>query len=349
MTETANLQSDGTILDTIFGGQSKTQSFLKEIAKHKMNNALVTGGSGYLGSHVCKELKKAEWNVTILDVKNPKHEYFDNFFQKDVRNENVLNDLFSENHFDVVFHFAGRIEVGDSLLDPTEFYHVNTGGTCTLLNAMVKHGANNIIYSSTAGIYEAQENLLRESDAKNWQNNPYAGSKLAAEHAIFHSKLNHVVFRYFNLAGADPENDIGECHEPETHLIPKIYQNLNNFTIFGNDYKTLDGTCVRDYVHVSDVAAAHITAAEHLLAGKHSLTLNLGTGRGYSVQEIINLIEKVTKQKVKYSYWPRREGDPPMLIADINLAKQLLNYRPKHDIISILQTAYNWHLKQNGK
>jgi UDP-glucose 4-epimerase len=179
-------------------------------------------------------------------------------------------------------------------------------------------------------------------------NNPYAASKYSAELEIRLSGLEYVIFRYFNLAGADPENEMGECHEPETHLIPRILQNLNNFTIYGNDYETPDGTCVRDYVHVSDVADAHVLAAEHLVNGKKSQILNLGTGRGYSVQDIVNLVKKVTGQDVTFRYDSRRAGDPPFLFADVSLAEKVLTYRPKHDIISIIQTAYNWHTRHDN-
>jgi UDP-glucose 4-epimerase len=180
--------------------------------------------------------------------------------------------------------------------EPTEFYEVNSGGTTTLLNLMSRLDLNNIIYSSTAGIYEPKNKPIREPDAKNWDNNPYAGSKLCAETAIRHSGLKHIIFRYFNLAGADHENDIGECHDPETHLIPKTFQNLNTFVeIYGTNYNTEDGTCVRDYVHVSDVANAHLLAANHLMAGKESHILNLGTGKGESVASIIGKIIQLTK------------------------------------------------------
>ena len=159
--------------------------------------------------------------------------------------------------------------------------------------------------------------------------------------------MNHIIFRYFNLAGADEDGDIGENHEPETHLIPKILQNLNNFEIYGSDYETKDGTCVRDYVHVSDVARVHIDAANYLLSEKKSHVLNLGTGTGYSVLEVIDAIEKHTNQKVFKQYHQRRAGDPPKLVSNIDLAKKILNYDPKHDISSIVKTAYNW--ERNGR
>lgn len=314
-----------------------------------MKFALVTGGSGYLGSHMCKLLKKNGWKVAIYDIKQPDHPYHDLVIQKDVCNINDLYDLFDEINFDIVFHFAGRIEVGDSIKNPTEFYRVNVGGTCNVLNAMVEYGVKNIIYSSTAGVYKPKDELIKETDATDWTNNPYAGSKLSAEQSIRHSGLNYIIFRYFNLAGASPDGDIGENHFPETHLIPRILQNINNFHIYGKDYSTPDGTCIRDYVHVDDVANAHLQAAERLLTGKQCHTINLGTGKGYSVKEIVNLVEKITGQRITYQFVPRREGDPNSLVADSTIAKNILYFEPKYDIISMIETAYNWHLKYDNQ
>jgi UDP-glucose-4-epimerase GalE len=307
--------------------------------------ALVTGGSGYLGSHVCKRLKQEGWDVVVYDIKKPKHEYAELYCQGDIRDRNTLDDLLKKVKFDVVFHFAGRIEVGESVKIPTEFYDVNTGGTCNLLNVMVKHGVQNIIYSSTAAVYRTMDIQLDEFDEVQYKTNAYAGSKLSAEYAIQQSGLKHIIFRYFNLAGADPDGEMGEDHEPETHLIPRIIQNLNNVEVYGKDYNTTDGTCVRDYVHVCDVAEAHIAAAKYLLDGKESNVLNLGTGKGYSVDKIVTLIEKIIGKQIDVKYLPRRPGDPAKLVANVDLAKKVLNYRPKHDIMSILQTAYNWHTK----
>ena len=307
--------------------------------------ALVTGGSGYLGSHVCKRLKQEGWDVVVYDIRNPKHTYTDIYCQGDIRDRNTLDDLLGKVKFDVVFHFAGRIEVGESVKIPTEFYDVNTGGTCNLLNVMVKHGVNNIIYSSTAAVYRTINHQFDEFDEVQYKTNAYAGSKLSAEYAIQQSGLSHIIFRYFNLAGADPDGEMGEDHEPETHLIPRIIQNLNNVEVYGKNYDTTDGTCVRDYVHVCDVAEAHIAAAKYLLDGKVSNVLNLGTGKGYSVDKIITLIEKIIGKQINVKYLPRRPGDPAKLVANVDLAKKVLNYRPKHDIMSILQTAYNWHTK----
>jgi len=307
--------------------------------------ALVTGGSGYLGSHVCKRLKQEGWTVVVYDIKEPKHKYADLYCQGDIRDRNTLNDLLKKIKIDVVFHFAGRIEVGESVKIPTEFYDVNTGGTCNLLNVMVKHDVKNIIYSSTAAVYRTVDYELDEYDEVQYKTNAYAGSKLSAEYAIQQSGLNHIIFRYFNLAGADSDGEMGEDHDPETHLIPRIIQNLNNVEVYGHDYPTTDGTCVRDYVHVCDVAEAHLNAAKYLIEGNVSIILNLGTGKGYSVNKIITLIEKVAGRKIDIKYLSRRPGDPSKLVANVNLAKKILKYRPKHDIMSILQTAYDWHTK----
>jgi UDP-glucose-4-epimerase GalE len=304
-----------------------------------MKTALITGVSGYLGSHVAKELKKAGWKVVGLDIVHTINPYVDIFYLCNVRDDVSLNELFSRVKIDTVFHFAGLIEVGESVKKPSEYWRVNAGGTINLLDVMKRHKVNNILYSSTAGLYETNNILLNEECPVNPYNNPYAGSKYAAEIAIKQSGLNYQIFRYFNLAGADPEGEFGENHFPETHLIPRIFENLNNFTIYGKDYDTLDGTCVRDYVHVSDVAEAHVLAANNL----NNLTINRGTGEGYSVKEIVNLVEFVTGNRVNFTFGERREGDPSQLVADISLAKEHLNYLPKHSIVSIVDTAYKWH------
>ncbi len=313
-----------------------------------MKTALITGVSGYLGSHLAKTLNLAGWKVVGVDKKHTHNRYVHLFYPCDVNDAESLHILFDRIKIDVVFHLAGRIEIGESVKHPTVFFHNNTAGTNTMLDVMKYWGVDKIIYSSTAGVYQSKDYSITEKDEVNPLNNPYAGSKFAAELAIRHSQIKNVIFRYFNLAGADPENEMGECHEPETHLIPVILQNLNNFIVYGGDYDTPDGTCVRDYVHVSDVAEAHLLAAEYLLSGGESQTINLGTGKGYSVKEIINLIEFSTGEKVSYSIGERRTGDPAFLTADISFAKSLLKYRPKHDIISIIKTAYNWETRDRN-
>ncbi len=318
-----------------------------------MKTALVTGSSGYLGSHLCKYLKQSGWSVVAIDIVRPKHSYYDVFQYIDVRNHEVINYLFLKTKIDAVFHMAGRIEIGESVKDPTEFWEVNTGGTCTILNAMKKHGVKYFVYSSTAGVYKPDrinklfDIPISEMDNVTFDHNPYSASKLASENAIKQSGINYMIFRYFNLAGADEELDIGENHEPETHLIPRILQNLNNFELYGDDYDTEDGSCVRDYVHVTDVAKAHITGLEYLMSGGQSALMNLGTGKGHSNLEIINLIKNKLNLPVKYTVVSRRQGDPDSLVADINLAQKVLNFKPRYDIMDILQTAYDWHLKND--
>ena len=278
----------------------------------------------------------------------PEHPYYDSFQLIDVRDRHLIDSYFFRHKIDAVFHLAGRIEVGESTKYPTEFWEVNVAGTCIILNAMKHYGVKYILYSSTAGVYYPG-NLPIKEDSMVVDNHVYGSSKFAAENAILGSGIKHIIFRYFNLAGADPENDIGENHEPETHLIPRILQNLNSFELYGDNYDTPDGSCIRDYVHVSDVAEAHISGVNYLMNGGESQLLNLGTGKGHSNYEIINLIIDELGLPVKYKVKARREGDPDRLVADITLAQKVLNYQPKHDIISILKTAYEWHKKYDKK
>jgi UDP-glucose 4-epimerase len=316
-----------------------------------MRTALVTGGAGYLGSHLAKALKRAGYYTFCFDLMLPENKkYWDNHTIGDVRNLEDLYETFEyfqrvkESKFDVVFHLAGLIEVGESVRKPEKYWQVNVGGTCNLLNVMREFDVRNIVYSSTAGLYRSSGTDLSEKDQVA-ENNPYANSKYAAECAIRNSTLNYIIFRFFNLAGADPDLEMGECHEPETHLIPLMFENLNNFVINGDGYNTIDGTCVRDYVHVSDVADAHILADNYLqtrLTNQPRL-FNLGTGKGHTVLQVIDTAEKELGIKVNYSFGPRREGDPPRLVAIPDLAKRYLNFKPKHNLKSILRTAYNWY------
>ena len=304
--------------------------------------ALITGGSGYLGSHLAKKLYNENWNVIVFDKVKPNHQYHNSYHVGDIRDRASLNYVFGLHKIDTVFHLAGRIEVGLSNIHPTEFWDVNVGGTVTLLNVMKKFNVENLVFSSSAAVYWAGNVPIKEDECI-INNSVYGNTKHACEMAIEDSGLNYVIFRYFNLAGADPGGTLGEVHEPETHLIPVIFEKLNSFVINGNDYKTGDGTCVRDYVHVSDVADAHFAAANYLTEGKPPVVLNLGTGVGHSVLEIIQLIEKHLGLEVNYTFGKNRAGDPDKLVANIDLAKEVLNFEPKHDIISILGTAYAWY------
>lgn len=317
-----------------------------------MKTALVTGGAGYLGSHLAKALQKAGYYTFCFDFMHPKNnKYWDNHTIGDIRNLDDLYETFelrrlSGINFDVVFHLAGLIEVGESVQKPEKYWQVNVGGTTNLLQVMREFDVRNIVYSSTAGLYRSSGTDLSEKD-QIAENNPYANSKYAAECAIRNSTLNHIIFRFFNLAGADPDGEMGESHEPESHLIPLMFKNLNNFVINGNDYRTPDGTCIRDYVHVSDVADAHVAAADYMqtrMANQPTL-FNLGTGKGYSILEVIQTAVEELKISISYKFGQKREGDPPRLVAITDLAKKHLKFKPKHDLKSILRTAYNWHEK----
>jgi UDP-glucose 4-epimerase len=313
-----------------------------------MRKALVTGGSGYLGSHLAKALKKAGYYTVCFDIKTPQNDlYWDVYHPGDIRSYQDLNRVFVNWTPDIVFHLAGRIEVGESVLHPEEFWDVNVAGTCNLLNTMKKFDVSNIVYSSTAGLYRPQFTTLSEkSEVAN--NNPYANSKYAAECAIRDSSLNHIIFRFFNLSGADPDGEMGELHEPETHLIPLMFKSLNNtekFIVNGNSYNTIDGTCIRDYVHVSDVADAHVLADNYLQTKyKNQPTLfNLGLGKGYTILEVISTAQTELGIQINYDIGKKRKGDPARLVANIDLAKECLKFKPKHDLKSILKTAYNWY------
>jgi UDP-glucose 4-epimerase len=317
-----------------------------------MRTALVTGGAGYLGSHLAKALKKAGYTTICFDIKSPRNMvYWNDAFIGDVR-VSTLERPFEQYKIDVVFHLAGRIEVGESVEQPELFWSVNVGGTCNLLYTMRKFDVSNIVYSSTAGVYRSQFTSLSEK-AEIDNNNPYANSKYAAECAIRDAKVNHIIFRFFNLAGADPDGEMGEDHHPETHLIPLMFKSLNNeeFIVYGNDYQTVDGTCIRDYVHVSDVAEAHLLADEYLQKkGKNQPSLfNLGTGKGYTVLQVIDAAKQELEVPIQYTIGKRREGDPRRLVANSDAAKEHLNFKPKHDLKSILRTAYNWYERQRER
>lgn len=305
--------------------------------------ALITGGSGYLGSHLAKSLKLSGWYVIVLDKKITHNKYVDLFIPGDVCDGNILNYIFSSADVDVVFHLAGRIEVGLSSKESSNFWMNNVTGTINLIQYMELFNIKNIVYSSSAAVYRPSIDKLTEQDEITLDNSVYGATKLVSENIIKNSGINHIIFRYFNLAGADMQGEMGEDHDPETHLIPQILGNLNNFQIYGGNYKTEDGTCIRDYIHVSDVSDAHVLAGNHLLENKPSNILNLGTGRGFSVLQVVRLVNDYLKKDVHFSIQPRREGDPDRLVADATLAGKILTFAPKYDIIDMIQSANKWH------
>lgn len=322
-----------------------------------MINCIVTGGAGYVGSHCCKELAKAGCNPISVDSLARGHRELVKWgplFECDVLDTERLIKIFKEQKPEAVFHFAGLTYVGESVEKPELYYRANTAGTLSLLEAMAACGCGRIIFSSTAATYGSP--LYTPINEKHPQSpiNPYGRSKLFIERIMEDCSKAHGIrfaaLRYFNAAGADPEGEAGELHDPETHLIPLIISaalgRRESIKIFGRDYDTHDGTAVRDYVHVADLASAHVKALEKLDSGGENLKLNLGTGTGYSVLEAIRAVERVTGRKVPAQDAPRRAGDPPILVADPSAAKKTLGWELRHSALdSIVETALRWHSK----
>ncbi len=319
-------------------------------------NILVLGGAGYIGSHTAREIIKAGHNAIIAD--NLVTGYMSavpaqaKFYKGDLRDFAFLDNLFSSEQIDAVIHFAAFSLVGESVIDPLKYYDNNLCGTKVLLDAMVKHGIDKIVFSSTAATYGEPENIpILESD-RTCPTNPYGETKLAMEKmfkwtAAAHD-LRYVSLRYFNACGADESGEIGEAHDPESHLIPLILQVPNGkreaISIYGNDYDTPDGTCIRDYIHVTDLAQAHILAVEYLANGGESDIFNLGNGVGYSVREVIETARQVTGHPIPAVEIPRRAGDPARLVASSEKARRVLGWNPVHDSLSeIIESAWKWH------
>ena len=317
---------------------------------------LVLGGAGYIGSHTALELVKAGNEVVIAD--NLVTGYRKaipqgaKFYEGDLRDFDFLNKLFQQEKIDAVIHFAAYSLVGESVTNPLKYYDNNLYGTKVLLEAMVKNNVGKIVFSSTAATYGEPENIpILESD-RTCPTNPYGETKLAMEKmfkwtAEAHG-LRYVSLRYFNACGADESGTIGEAHNPESHLIPLILQVPNGkretISIYGTDYDTPDGTCIRDYIHVTDLAQAHILAVQYLNNGGESDIFNLGNGVGYSVREIIETARKVTGHPIPATETSRRAGDPARLVASSEKAKSVLGWKPVHDSLEeIIASAWNWH------
>lgn len=319
-------------------------------------SVLVLGGAGYIGSHTVYELVDRDEDVVIAD--NLQTGYMEavhpnaRFYEGDIRDENFLNALFNEEKIDSVIHFAANSLVGESMTDPLKYYDNNLYGTMVLLKSMVKNGINKIVFSSTAATYGEPENIpILESDLKE-PTNTYGETKLAMEKMIKWVSMAHdlrfVSLRYFNACGAHKSAKIGEAHKPETHLIPLILQVPNgrrrHINIFGDDYDTPDGTCIRDYIHVTDLAQAHILAVEYLQKGGENNIFNLGNGVGFSVKEVVETARKVTGHPIPAVISPRRAGDPARLVASCEKAKQILGWKPLYtELDEIIDSAWNWH------
>ena len=317
---------------------------------------LVLGGAGYIGSHTALELIKKGHEVIVVDnlVTGYEKAIPDKavFYQGDIRNFDFLDNLFKKEKIDAVIHFAAYSLVGESVTNPLKYYDNNLYGTKVLLEAMIKNNVNKIVFSSTAATYGEPENIpILESD-RTCPTNPYGETKLAME-KMFHwaSKahgLSYVSLRYFNACGADANGQIGEAHNPESHLIPLVLQVPNgkreSVSIYGTDYDTPDGTCIRDYIHVTDLAQAHILAVEYLANGGESDIFNLGNGVGYSVREVIETARSVTGHPIPATEVPRRAGDPARLVASGEKAKKILGWEPKiKQLDEIIASAWKWH------
>jgi len=321
---------------------------------------LVTGGAGYVGAHACKALAAEGFRPVVLDNLVYGHEAavrWGPFERGDTADRQRLDDVFARHRPVAVMHFAAFAYVGESVADPGKYYRNNVAGTLTLLEAMRDHGVRAFVFSSTCATYGVPGRVpIVETDPQA-PINPYGMSKLMVEAMLRdfdHAHgLKSAALRYFNAAGADPDGEIGEAHDPETHLIPLALDAVAGIgpplTVFGEDYATADGTCVRDYIHVADLADAHVAALRALLGGAPSKAYNLGTGNGFSVRQVLDAVAKVTGRAVPHQVGPRRPGDPPELVADPSLANRELGWRPRlSDLDTIVATAWAWHQKANA-
>ncbi|NIO49152.1 MAG: UDP-glucose 4-epimerase GalE [Candidatus Aminicenantes bacterium] len=318
---------------------------------------LVAGGAGYIGSHTAKELTKEGFEVVVFDnFSTGKKELLvgGELFEGDLMDKEAIKKAFEEKNIEAVLHFASLIQVGESYADPQKYYTHNLITSLNLLDVMLEAGVKYFVFSSSAAVYgEPLQNPIPESHPLN-PFNPYGQTKFFVEKIIQDYEraygLKFISLRYFNAAGADPEGHLGELHDPETHLIPNILLFLlgkkKKFEVFGRDFPTKDGTAVRDYIHVTDLAKAHVLALKILLKSPQSDFINLGTNKGYSVLEIINKTEEITGEKVNYTESPRREGDVPVLLASREKAEKILGWKLYHsNIETIIETAWNWHKK----
>jgi len=316
---------------------------------------LVTGGAGYIGSHTAAELLARGENVIVLDSLQTGHRQAvlsDRYYQGDIRDTALLDQIFGEHEIEAVIHFAASSLVGESVMDPLKYYDNNVVAAQRLLAAMHRHGVNKIVFSSTAATYgEPKRTPIEETDPTE-PTSPYGETKLAIERMLAWCDraygIRSVSLRYFNAAGAHPEGWIGEDHTPETHLIPIVLQvalgQREHVSIFGDDYPTPDGTCIRDYIHVMDLAQAHFLALQRLRNTGESGIYNLGNGTGFSVKQIIEKCREITGHPIPAVVSPRRPGDPAVLIASSRKAKQELGWTPQYeDVGTIIETAWKWH------
>ena len=316
---------------------------------------LVTGGAGYIGSHTCKALAAAGYSPVALDNLVHGHRWavrWGPFEQADLADREAIERVLRRHDIGAVIHFAAYAYVGESMSDPGKYFRNNVAHTLNLLEAMRAVGVGRIVFSSTCATYGVPEAVPIAEGERQLPVNPYGESKLFIERALYWHGAAHglrwTALRYFNAAGADPDGEIGEDHDPETHLIPLAIETAlgrrRELQVLGTDYPTPDGTAVRDYVHVTDLADAHVRALRHLEGEGPSGALNLGTGRGHSVREVIAMVERVSGRKVNARNAPRRAGDPPVLVAAPGRARELLGWEPRWSSLeTIVQTAHRWH------
>ncbi len=319
---------------------------------------LVTGGAGYIGTHAVKALENRGFQVIILDnlVYGHRELVEANLKAKlvvgDIGDRRFLEQLFSTTKIDAVMHFAAFAYVGESVTDPAKYYQNNVVGTLTLLDAMRQHGVTNFVFSSTCATYGNPQQIPITEDHPQQPINPYGAGKFAVERILQDYDpaygMKSVIFRYFNAAGADPDGLFGEDHNPETHLIPLVLQAAAGkraaISVFGTDYDTPDGTCIRDYIHVADLAQAHVLGLEYLLEHQVSQIFNLGNGSGFSVKEVIDTAKQVTGKEISIESCPRRAGDPAILIGSSTKARQMLGWQPQYaDLTKIIKHAWDWH------
>ncbi|WP_163194104.1 UDP-glucose 4-epimerase GalE [Clostridium thermarum] len=322
---------------------------------------LVCGGAGYIGSHMVAQLMENGEDVIIVDNFQKGHRDAvagRKVYEGDLRNREFLDKVFSENNIEAVIDFAADSLVGESVTEPLKYFNNNVGGTITLLETMREHNVKYIVFSSTAATYGEPDRIPIQEDDKTVPTNPYGESKLMVEKVLKWASnaygIKYTALRYFNAAGAHPSGSIGEDHRPESHLIPLIIQaalgQREKIMIFGDDYDTPDGTCIRDYIHVMDLADAHLLALNRMRNGGESAIFNLGNGKGFSVKEVIDATRKVTGREIKEEVAPRRAGDPAVLVASSQKAIKELNWQPKYNSLeTIIETAWKWHLSHpNG-
>ena len=319
---------------------------------------LVTGGAGYIGSHVVKLLGKQGYSIIVLDNLSTGHRdslLYGEFIKGDLSDSELLDSIFKKNSIDAVMHFAAYIQVGESVKLPLKYYENNSCNALNLLKYVIKNKVKNFIFSSTAAVYGIPDVIPVKEDARLSPINPYGESKVCVEKFLrdlsySNNEFNYVSLRYFNVAGADPEGELGQKYKEATHLITRCLKTAKGefdvLEIYGTDYNTPDGTCIRDYIHVNDLGLAHIDALEYLLNGWESNIFNLGYGYGYSVREVVNAAKKVTGIDFPVREVGRREGDPPALIANSDKIKKILNWQPKYNNLEfIIKTAWEWEKK----